>query len=82
MTDDEMKLAIIDAVRAAHEAESLHDPARCKVRWRRRMAMMAVVIIVMYAMGEFLHFEALVKGWEFLGAAITDKLIFGIGSGE
>lgn len=79
MTDDEIKLAIVAAVKAAHDAESLHDPARCKVRWRRRMAMMVAVIIVMYALGEYLHFEAMVKGWEFLGAAITDKMIFGIG---
>lgn len=79
MTDDEIKLAIMDAIKAAHDAESLHDPARCTVRWRRRMAVMVVVIIVMYALGEYLHFEAMVKGWEFLGAAVTDKFIFGIG---
>jgi hypothetical protein len=81
MTDDEMKLAIIAAVKAAHDAESLHDTAGCKVRWRRRMAVMVIVIIIMYALGEYLHLEAMVKGWEFLGAAVTDKLIFGI-SGE
>lgn len=77
MTDEEILKAIRDAMDAHHEAEVIHDP-HCKVRWRRRMAVMVCVIIAMYALGEYFHLEAMVKGWEFLGAAVTDKLIFGI----
>lgn len=80
MTDQDMAQIkqLIEAVRTHHEDECLVNPEHCRVRWRRRMAIMVVVIIGMYAVGELIHLEALVKGWEFLGAAVVDKLIFGI----
>lgn len=80
MTEQEMSQikAMIEAVQTHHEDECLLNPEHCRVRWRRRMAIMVVVIIGMYAVGELIHLEALVKGWEFLGAAVVDKLIFGI----
>jgi len=77
MTDEEILKAIHEAFNAHNESEVLHD-THCKVRWRRRMALMVCVIAAMYALGEYLHLEAMVKGWEFLGAAVVDKLIFGI----
>jgi hypothetical protein len=80
MTEDELNQikAMIEAVNSHHEQESLVNPEHCRLRWRRRMAVMVVVIGGMYVAGEVLHYEALVKGWEFLGACIVDKLIFGI----
>lgn len=80
MTEQELNQIkeLIGAINSHHEDEDLLNKAHCRVRWRRRMAIMVVVIIGMYEIGELIHLEALVKGWEFLGAAVVDKLIFGI----
>lgn len=69
---------MIAALDAHNKQECLVSPEHCQKRWQRRMAVMVVVIGGMYFAGETLHYEALVKGWEFLGACVVDKLIFGI----
>lgn len=80
MTEQELNQIkqMISAMQAHNEEECLVRPEHCQRRWQRRMAVMVVVIGGMFFAGELLHYEALVKGWEFLGACIVDKLIFGI----
>lgn len=82
--------AIVAAVRQANEDAAVgverKNDLHCKVRWRRRMITVAVVVVGAYAIGEYTHIEAALKGWEVgldgLVACAIDKLCFGIAEVE
>ncbi|TDN70431.1 hypothetical protein [Paraburkholderia sp. BL10I2N1] len=81
MTPEELQ-QLVEAVRQANaEAavglEQQHDE-HCKVRWRRRLMVCAVVAAALFACGHLFHIEELFKGWELLAAACVDKFVFGI----
>jgi hypothetical protein len=80
--DDRVTLTTVELhelIRAA-VAENPHAPAAARCHcWKRRMALTVVVMGTCVAVGHIEHIEPLTRGWEFLAACCTDKIIFGVG---
>lgn len=73
--NDELTPERIEAIVREAMRESPHVRRNC---WKRRMAFTVVVMGTLVAVGHIEHIEPLTRGWEFLAACATDKLIFGI----
>lgn len=67
-----------DIVREIVRAEHGHGVKARHYCWRRRLVFTVCLIGTTMYVGHLVHIEELTKGWEFLGAALIDKLIFGI----